>query len=75
MSRCHNYSFTNSLLISLQNKNATLVKSFTDWKKDGVKINKNEKGIKIFCPVKQVFIEYQMDDKGRVALDESITSY
>ena len=75
MSRCHNYSFTNSLLISLQNKNATLVKSFTDWKKDGVKINKNEKGIKIFCPVKQVFVEYQMDDKGRVALDESITSY
>lgn len=71
MSRCHNYSFTNSLLISLQNENATLVKSFTDWKKDGVKINKNEKGIKIFCPVKQVFVEYQMDDKGRVALDEN----
>ena len=38
MSRCHNYSFTNSLLISLQNENATLVKSFTDWKKDGVKM-------------------------------------
>lgn len=70
MSRCHNYSFTNSLLISLQNENATLVKSFTDWKKDKVSINKNEKGIKIFCPVKQVFVEYQKDDKGRVALDE-----
>lgn len=71
MSRCHNYSFTNSLLISLQNENATLVKSFTDWKKDKVSINKNEKGIKIFCPVKQFFVEYQKDDKGRVALDEN----
>lgn len=71
MSKCHNYSFTNSLLISLQNENATLVKSFTDWKKDGVKINKNEKGIKIFCPVKQVFVEYQKDDNGRVVLDDN----
>lgn len=64
MSRCHNYSYTNSLLISLQNENATLVRSFTDWRKDKVSINKNEKGIKIFCPVKQVFVEYQKDDKG-----------
>ncbi len=71
MSKCHNYSYTNSLLIALQNDNATIVKSFKDWKKDGVNINKNEKGIKIFYPIKQVFIEYQKDDKGRIALDEN----
>lgn len=71
MSKCHNYSYTNSLLIALQNENATIIKSFMDWKKDGVSINKNEKGIKIFYPIKQVFIEYQKDDKGRIALDEN----
>jgi len=71
MSRCHNYSYTNSLLILLQNENATFVKSFTEWKKDNVSINKNEKGIKIFCPVKQVFTEYKKDDKGRILLDEN----
>ena len=71
MSKCHNYSYTNTLLILSQNENASIVKSFTDWKKDGVSINKNEKGIKIFCPVKQKFIEYEKDDKGRIALDEN----
>ena len=71
MSRCHNYSYTNSLLISIQNENATIVKSFSDWKKDNVSINKNEKGIKIFCPIKQVFVEYEKDDKGRIKIDEN----
>ncbi len=71
MSRCYNYSFTNSILISIQNENASIVKSFTDWRKDGVSINKNEKGIKIFCPVKQEFVEYEKDNNGRVLLNEN----
>lgn len=71
MANCHNYSYTNSILILSQNENATLVKSFSDWKKEGVSINKNEKGIKIFCPVKQVFTEYQKDDNGNFITDSN----
>lgn len=70
MSRCHNYSYTNSILISLQNENATIVKSFTDWKKDKVSINKNEKGIKIFCPIHRKIDIYKTDDKGKFILDD-----
>lgn len=70
MSRCYNYSYTNSMLIYLQNENATIVKSFTDWKKDKVNINKEEKGIKIFCPVKKKINIYKTDEKGEVFLNE-----
>lgn len=70
MSRCYNYSYTNSMLIYLQNENATIVKSFTDWKKDKVNVNKDEKGIKIFCPIKKKINIYKTDEKGKVILNE-----
>lgn len=70
MSRCYNYSYTNSMLIYLQNENATIVKSFTDGKKDKVNVNKDEKGIKIFCPIKKKINIYKTDEKGKVILDE-----
>lgn len=70
MGNCHNYSYTNSMLIYLQNEKATVVKSFTDWKKDKVNINKNEKGIKIFCPVKKRINIYQKDKGGNFVLDD-----
>lgn len=70
MGNCHNYSYTNSMLIYLQNEDATIVKSFTDWKKDKVNINKDEKGIKIFCPVKKHINIYQKDENGEYVLND-----
>jgi len=71
MSKCHNYSYTNSMLIYIQNENATIVKSYTDWKKDKVKVNKNEKGIKIFCPIKNHIDVYKKNNKGEFVLNEN----
>ena len=51
MSRFHNYSFRNTLLIWLQNPDATQVAGFQAWKKLGRIVKKGEKGIAIFAPM------------------------
>lgn len=51
MSRFHNYSFNNTLLIYMQKPDATLVAGFNKWKdKFERNVNKGEKGIKIIAP-------------------------
>ena len=51
MSKFHNYSFNNTMLIALQKPDATLVAGFNSWKKNFERsVNKGEKGIKIFAP-------------------------
>lgn len=51
MSKFHNYSFRNSLLILLQNENATYVAGFKTWQKQfNRNVNKGEKGITILAP-------------------------
>lgn len=51
MSRFHNYSFNNTLLIYMQKPDATLVVGFNKWKdKFERNVNKGEKGIKIIAP-------------------------
>ncbi len=45
MSRFHSYSWTNSLLIAMQNPEATLVAGFQRWLKQGRYVRKGEKGI------------------------------
>ncbi len=51
MSRFHNYSFNNTILIYMQKPDATLVAGFNKWKdKFGRSVNKGEKGIKIIAP-------------------------
>lgn len=52
MSRFHQYSFNNSLLITLQKPNASHVASFTTWKSLNRSVNKGEQGIAIYSPVK-----------------------
>lgn len=53
MSRFHQYSANNSLLIALQMPNATAVASYTDWKrKFGRQVRKGERGIRILAPVR-----------------------
>ncbi len=49
MSKFHDYSFNNTLLIAMQG--GSLVKGYTQWKKDfGRQVKKDETGIKIFAP-------------------------
>lgn len=51
MSRFHNYSFNNTLLIYMQKPDATFVAGFNKWKdKFERNVNKGEKGIKIIAP-------------------------
>ncbi len=51
MSKFHSYSFNNTMLIALQNPDATLVAGFQSWKKNFERnVNKGEKGIKILAP-------------------------
>ena len=51
MSKFHNYSFNNVLLIKMQCPHATYVARFTSWKKDFKRsVRQGEKGIKILAP-------------------------
>jgi hypothetical protein len=51
MSKFHNYSFNNTMLIAMQKPDATLVAGFNTWKnKFGWSVNKGEKGIQILAP-------------------------
>lgn len=51
MSRFHDYSLNNTLLIAMQKPDATLVAGYTTWKKQfGRQVNKGEKGIRILAP-------------------------
>ena len=51
MSRFHRYSANNSLLIAMQMPTATVVASYTDWKrKFGRQVRKGERGIRILAP-------------------------
>lgn len=51
MSKFHNYSYNNCILIMMQNPEASLVAGFNDWKnKHNRYVKKGEKGIKIIAP-------------------------
>jgi N-terminal domain of anti-restriction factor ArdC len=51
MSKFHNYSVNNTIMIGLQNPNATMVKGFKGWQELGRTVNKGENAIKILAPV------------------------
>ena len=51
MSKFHNYSFNNTLLIAMQKPEATLVAGFKAWQTNFNRhVNKGEKGIRILAP-------------------------
>ena len=51
MSKFHNYSFNNTLLIAMQKPDASLIAGFTAWKNQFQRnVKKGEKGIKIIAP-------------------------
>ena len=67
MSKFHSYSFRNSLLILLQNENATFVAGYKTWQNQfNRNVNKGEKGITIFapCPYKVKKETEFTNDKG-----------
>lgn len=61
LSKFHNYSLNNTLLIAAQNPNATLVAGFKSWEKNFDRhVKKGEKGIKILAPspyTKKILVE------------------
>ena len=51
MSKFHNYSFNNTLLIAMQKPDATLVAGYKAWQKNFERhVNKGEKAIRIIAP-------------------------
>ena len=51
MSKFHNYSFNNTLLIAMQKPDASLIAGFSAWKNNfGRNVMKGQKGIKIIAP-------------------------
>ena len=51
MSKFHNYSFNNTLLIAMQKPDASLIAGFSAWKNQFQRnVKKGEKGIKIIAP-------------------------
>lgn len=64
----NNYSFRNTMLVYVQNPNATIVKGFCDWNKLGRGVKKNPKTIFIYTPIKykkQKAIEGQQNVNGK----------
>jgi hypothetical protein len=51
MSRFHNYSYNNTMLIAMQKPDASLVAGFNAWQKGFERhVKKGEKGIRILAP-------------------------
>lgn len=75
MSKFHNYSFNNTLLIAMQRPEATLVAGYNAWKnKFNRYVKKGEKGIQIIAPapVKEREEREKIDkDTGLTVLNEN----
>ena len=75
MSKFHNYSFNNTLLIAMQRPDATLVAGYNAWKnKFNRYVKKGEKGIQIIAPapVKEREKREKIDkDTGLTVLNEN----
>lgn len=75
MSKFHNYSFNNTLLIAMQKPEATLVAGYKAWQKNFERhVNSGEKAIRILAPVPYKIKEER--DKldpvtGEIMLDEN----
>lgn len=67
MAKFHRYSSRNSLLILLQNPDASHVAGFGAWKSMGRSVNKGEKGIQILAPAPyQKRVEVTRDENGKL---------
>lgn len=73
LSKFHNYSLNNSLLIQLQRPDSSLVGSYTTWKRLNRQVKKDEKGIAILCPspFKTEKLIEKLDDNGNPMYNEN----
>lgn len=83
MSKFHNYSFNNTLLIAMQKPEATLVAGYQAWQKNFERhVNKGEKAIRILAPapykIKEerdkldpVTVEMMFDENGMPQKEET----
>ena len=70
MSRFHNYSFRNLVMIWSQREDATRVAGFRAWQKLGRMVKKGEKGIAIFAPMPFKQKEKNEGSRNRTAKGE-----
>jgi hypothetical protein len=72
MAKFPHYSVNNNILIMMQKPDATLVQSYTGWKKMGRFVKKGEKGIRILAPAPFKLEKEQdkVDESGKVVLDK-----
>lgn len=72
MAKFPQYSINNSLLILMQKPDASLVQSYTGWKKMGRFVKRGEKGIRILAPTPFTIDRDQerMDADGKPVLDQ-----
>ena len=80
MSKFHNYSFNNTLLIAMQKPEATLVAGYKAWQKNFERHVNKEKAICILAPVPICFEDIPGDSKGyfhteekRIAVQENMS--
>ena len=67
MSKFHHYSVRNSVLIALQNPDATLCSGYQAWKKNfGRYVRKGEKAIEIIAPIKYEVKVKDLKDEGMI---------
>lgn len=66
MSKFHNYSLNNQMLIFLQRPTAELCASYSTWQSQNRQVKKGEKGLKIIIPVKFNYWQVKTDSKGQV---------
>ncbi len=64
MSKFHQYSFANSLLIHAQNPDATRVAGYRKWQELGRQVRKGEQAIKIFVPFKKKLEDPDTGEEG-----------
>ena len=66
MSKFHNYSFNNTLLIALQRPDASLVAGYQAWQKNFNRhVKRGEKGIRILAPAPYKIKEERAQTPGK----------
>ena len=74
LSKFHHYSLNNTLLINMQYPNASLVASYTTWKKSfNRQVKVHEKAIKIIVPY--IKKKTQLNEMGESVEEETILGY
>ena len=73
MAKFHTYSLNNTILISMQRPEATLVTGYERWKSMGRQVKKGEKAIRIIAPapVKEKRQQKKLNEENKPVLDEN----